>query len=602
MKGVILAGGTGSRLYPCTKVTNKHLLPVFNKPMIYYPIETLKRSGIQDILIVSSPEHAGDFMQLLGSGSEFNVNFTYKIQDGAGGIAQALSLAQDFAAGEPIAAVLSDNIFEDDFSETVLKFKSGAQIFVKEVEDPQRFGVVEIREDGSVRSVEEKPAFPKSPYAQTGLFVYDSQVFDFIRKIEPSKRGELEITDVNNLYLEKNQLRASKFSGMWADAGTHESLLEANMLAATAFDPERVKLYRQAKVKKAQDNQDAVSPKVTIGILTHNSQKYLEPCLNSLLSQEYENLEIVVLDNHSEDQTINILRGKFESIRCIESDVNLGFAKGHNKILAQTDSHFYACLNVDMIFEPSFITHLVRAIDEKPTFGSAGGKLKRWDFEGHLKKSGQIRELGKTNFIDSVGVRILKNHRFEDIGQGEVDHGQFDQAKNLFGVSGAAALYRRKALEDVAFVNKDGHKEYFDEAMFMYKEDIDLAYRLQWAGWKSRYTPHAIGYHDRTVSVGNLSTWDLIRNRANKPSKVNQISYRNHQILLQKNYSGAFSNQTKGATSWYNFKVFAYLILFEQETLIEWFNLLRMRKNIKARRQAMPRRVSQEEIEILMEN
>ncbi len=601
MKGVILAGGTGSRLYPCTKVTNKHLLPVYNKPMIYYPIETLKRSGIQDILIVSSPEHAGDFMQLLGSGAEFNVNFTYRIQDGAGGIAQALSLAEDFSAGEPIAAILSDNIFEDDFSDTMFRFKSGAEIFVKEVEDPQRFGVVEMREDGSVRSVEEKPSVPKSPYAQTGLFVYDAQVFDFIRKIEPSKRGELEITDVNNLYLDRNQLKAKKIIGMWADAGTHESLLEANLLAASAFDPERVKNYRKSKHKSTHAPNQDVSPKVTVGILAHNSEKYISDCLNSLLAQEYENLEIVVLDNNSNDQTLNILRGKFEDVRIIESEVNLGFAKGHNQILAQTDSQFYACLNVDMIFEPSFISHLIKTIDEKPTYGSAGGKLKRWDFEGHLKRSGQIREMGKTNFIDSAGLKILKNHRFEDIGQGEVDHGQFDQVTNLFGISGAAALYRRKALEDIAFVNKDGRKEYFDEAMFMYKEDIDLAYRLQWAGWKCRYTPYAVGYHDRSVTAGKRSTWDLMKNRANKPSKVNQISYRNHQILLQKNYSGAFSSETKGATSWYNFKIFMYLVLFEQETLIEWFNLLRLRKNIKARRQAMPRRVSQADIEALME-
>jgi len=568
MKGVILAGGTGSRLYPLTKVTNKHLLPVFNKPMIYYPIETLKRSGIQDILIVSSPEHAGDFMQLLGSGNEFNVHFTYKIQDGAGGIAQALSLAEDFAAGEPIAAILSDNIFEDDFSEEIFYFKNGAQIFVKEVEDAQRFGVVEIREDGTVRSVEEKPAFPKSNYAQAGIFVYDSQVFDFIRKIEPSKRGELEITDVNNLYLEKNQLKANKFSGMWADAGTHESLLEANVLAQAAFDPEQAKIYKKAKKKESQEGSglESVSPKVTIGVLTYNSEKYVEPALNTLLAQEYENIEIVVLDNNSSDKTVKIIKDKFEDVRLIENDKNIGFAAGHNRIISETDGQFYACVNIDMIFEQNFVSQLMKAIEEKPTLGSAGGKLKRWDFEGYLKNSGQIREMGKTNFIDSVGLRILKNHRFEDIGQGDVDHGQYDQVKNLFGVSGAAVLYRQKALDDVAFTHEDGRKEYFDESMFMYKEDVDLAYRLQWAGWKCRFTPFAVGYHDRTVSAQHLSTFELIQNRSRKPSKVNKISYLNHQILLKKNYSNSFSGKTKGATTWYNFKVFVYLLLLEQET------------------------------------
>ena len=237
-----MAGGAGERLFPSTKVTNKHLIPVFDRPMVHYPIQTLKNSGIRDILVVTNTENIGDFMRLLGSGVELGVNFTYKIQDGSGGIAQALSLASDFAGGDSIAMILADNIFEDDFTEEVLHFKSGAQIFVKEVEDPERFGVVELDKNGIVRSLEEKPALPKTNLAQTGLYLYDAQVFDFIQQIEPSERGELEITDVNRLYLERGQLRASKVFGMWVDAGTHESLLEASILAQEAFDPERVKL------------------------------------------------------------------------------------------------------------------------------------------------------------------------------------------------------------------------------------------------------------------------------------------------------------------------------------------------------------------------
>lgn len=597
MKGVILAGGTGSRLYPCTKVTNKHLLPVYNKPMVHYPIETLKGSGVNEILVISSPEHAGDFMQLLGSGSDLNVNFTYKIQDGAGGIAQALSLAEDFANGESLAVILSDNIFEEAFAEDVMRFKQGAQIFVKKVEDPGRFGVVELKEDDTVRSIEEKPSFPKSNFAQTGLYLYDNQVFNYIKQIQPSKRGELEITDVNNLYLEKRQLKARKFLGMWADAGTHDSLLEANILAHEAFSG--TSLRRETKTEMASLN--AVSPKVTVGLLTCNSENYIEPCLDSLLAQDYENLEIVVLDNHSQDESVNVIQTQYPDIQLVESDENLGFGRGHNQIIGQTDGEFYACLNADMIFEPNFISSLVRAVSEKPIYGSAGGKLKRWDFKGYLEDSGEVREMGKTNFIDSVGIRMLKNHRFEDLGQGEVDYGQYDTTKDLFGISGAAVLYRKKSLEDVAFTNSQGRKEYFDEAMFMYKEDIDLAYRLQWAGWKCRYSPNAVAYHDRTVKSVGASTWEIIKNRNNKPSRINQMSYLNHKILVQKNFVDDFSLGVKSSTGWYNFKMFMYLALFEQETLGQWLKLFKLRKKIRAQRETMPRRVSQAEIEKLME-
>ena len=380
MKGVILAGGTGSRLFPSTKVTNKHLLPVFNKPMIYYPIETLRSSGINDILIISSPEHAGDFMQLLGSGIDFNVNFTYKIQDGAGGIAQALSLAENFASEENVAVILSDNIFENDFADEVFYFQKGAKVFVKSVEDSSRFGVVELRKDGTVRSVEEKPAFPKSSFAQTGFYLYDNQVFDFIRQIQPSKRGELEITDVNRIYLEKNKLKASEFSGIWIDAGTHESLLEASILAQEAFDPTRINLHRSQQSIKTK-HQKTISPKIVIGILTYNSEKYIDDCLNSLLAQDYENAEIIILDNSSLDGTKQKIKQNFPQIKLIESAENLGFGAGHNKLIQQADSTFYACLNIDMIFEPNFISELVKTISKKPLYGSAGGKLKRWDFE-----------------------------------------------------------------------------------------------------------------------------------------------------------------------------------------------------------------------------
>jgi glucose-1-phosphate thymidylyltransferase len=229
MKGVILAGGTGSRLYPLTKVTNKHLLPVYDKPMIYYPLQTLISAGIKDIMIVSGKGHAGHFLELLGSGSELGVHFTYEIQEEAGGIAQALSFAEDFADGDDITVILGDNIFQDSIKADIPAFKGGAKIFLKEVTDAHRFGVAEL-EGNRVIGIEEKPANPKSNFAVTGLYIYDCEVFDAIKTLRPSGRGELEITDVNNYYINKDTMGYRILDGFWSDAGTFESLFRASEL------------------------------------------------------------------------------------------------------------------------------------------------------------------------------------------------------------------------------------------------------------------------------------------------------------------------------------------------------------------------------------
>ncbi len=235
MKGVILAGGLGTRLYPLTKVTNKHLLPVYDKPMIYYPIQTLIKAGIDDILIVTGGNNAGDFLKLLGNGKEFglkHINYTY--QEGEGGIAEALKLAEFFASGEKICVVLGDNIIEKSIRRAVKNFqkqKEGAKILLKEVPDPQRFGVPELKEDRIIR-IEEKPKEPKSQYAVIGIYLYDQEVFNIAKTLKPSNRGELEITDVNNRYIEKGLMTWDILEGWWTDAGTFESLLHANQLVA----------------------------------------------------------------------------------------------------------------------------------------------------------------------------------------------------------------------------------------------------------------------------------------------------------------------------------------------------------------------------------
>lgn len=237
MKGIVLAGGTGSRLMPLTKVTNKHLLPVGGKPMIYHPIFKLLEVGIDEILIVTGIEHMGHVVGLLGSGAEFKCRFTYKVQDQAGGIAQALGLAENFVHGDTMVVILGDNIFEDSLANFVEDYRvqgNGAKIILKEVADPERFGVANLEGD-RVRSIDEKPKNPQSNWAVTGIYFYDHNVFEIIRTLKPSGRGELEITDVNNAYIERGKLSWGKFKGWWTDAGTIESLRHADELAASVL-------------------------------------------------------------------------------------------------------------------------------------------------------------------------------------------------------------------------------------------------------------------------------------------------------------------------------------------------------------------------------
>lgn len=243
MKGVILAGGTGSRLYPLTKITNKHLLPVYNKPMVYYPLFTLKEAGITDVLIVSGKGHCGNFLELLGSGSRFGMHLSYEVQEEAGGIAQALGLAENFADGDKIMVILGDNILEDNLSKAVKDFekqKNGAKIFLKSVKNPESYGVAEFTVSGKfardkIVRITEKPKHAKSNLAVIGCYMYDHNVFEIIKKLKPSKRNELEITDVNSAYLKKGALSCDLLSGFWGDCGeSFDSLLEtARMIKAS---------------------------------------------------------------------------------------------------------------------------------------------------------------------------------------------------------------------------------------------------------------------------------------------------------------------------------------------------------------------------------
>ncbi len=233
MKGILLAGGTGSRLYPLTEVTNKHLLPVGREPMLFHPLRKLINAGIREIMVITGVEHIGDIVGILKSGRQFNAEFTYRVQEEAGGIAQALGLCDKFAAGEKCAVILGDNIFQDEFGEHRRDFEAmdeGAMLFLKKVPDPQRFGVAQIDGHSRVLGIEEKPREPKSEYAVTGIYFYDPECFKVIRSLKPSARDELEITDVNNHYIRRGKMVSRILKGWWTDAGTFDSLSQANRL------------------------------------------------------------------------------------------------------------------------------------------------------------------------------------------------------------------------------------------------------------------------------------------------------------------------------------------------------------------------------------
>jgi len=241
MRGIILSGGYGTRLRPCTNITSKQLLPVYNRPMIYYPLNTLLKAGVKEIMIIVAPDRAGDYLNLLGSGSRFGgAKFTYEVQDKPKGLPEAFVIGENFIDDEDVVMILGDNIFEDDLSEQIRSFKSGAKVFAKQVQDPERFGVVEFDNKMKAISIEEKPDKPKSNFCITGLYIYDNRVVEVAKNLKPSQRGETEIVDLHNWYLKQGELEVSIVAGEWIDAGTFDSLLRAQILAKERLQQELI--------------------------------------------------------------------------------------------------------------------------------------------------------------------------------------------------------------------------------------------------------------------------------------------------------------------------------------------------------------------------
>jgi len=598
MKGVILAGGTATRLYPNTKVTNKHLLPVYNQPMIYYPIQTLLKAGISDILILPGKDHAGDFAKLLGSGKDFNANFTLKVQDHAGGLAYAVGLAENFVGDDNFVVIFGDNIIEYNITKEVNDFQDGAVNFLKQVHDPKRFGIAKLDGDKVVEIIE-KPQSPESNWAVIGLYLYDSNAFDYIKTLKPSKRGELEITDLNNIYIKKEKMKAAYLKGYWFDAGTHKSLVDAAYVIKNIEKPiEPLRL----------ENKNA--PKVAIGCVLYDNKdksyrtsKYLPYYFDSIQVQDYQNIQMIFIDNSDleENDNIKFIKEYYPDAVIIRTGENIGFGKANNLMInkaIEIKVDYFIASNVDMIYEPNVVSEMVNIIMKTPQIGSAICKIKRWNFE---KRDSGTK--GKTNFIDSVGIEITKEHRFIDRGQGHIDHGQYDIEEEIFGASGAAVIYRLSALNDVAFINDDGKKEYFDELMFMYKEDVDLSYRLQWAGYKCLYSPNAVIYHDRSTEAKGQGTISIIKGRFNRNKKYKKWSWLSHHIILQKIIDNSYSGEVKIKTLWYEFKSNLFILFFEPYLLKQWWNLFKLRKKTRERKQQIKKRINiKSHIEKLMKD
>lgn len=596
MKGVILAGGSGTRLFPNTKVTNKHLLPVYNQPMIYYPIQTLMRAGIKDILILPGKDNAGDFAKLLGSGKEFNANFQFKVQDHAGGLSYAVSLAEDFVGDDNFVVIFGDNIIEDNIVEDVQNFEDGAKVFLKRVPDPERFGIAEL--DGTqVKNIEEKPKEPKSDWCVIGMYMYDSKAFDYIRTLKPSERGELEITDLNNIYIKKGKMKAGFIKGYWFDTGTHGSMVDA---------AHAIKHHDKPLEPLSLEQKD--SPKVVAGGILYDTKewgygtsKYLEYFIDSIKAQDYPNIELVFVDNSEEEQNANtdFLQKHHPEAKIIRPGFNTGYGKANNLMIEyarDVKADYYLATNVDMIYEPGVVTELVNAIMKTPQIASTTCKVKRWDFEQR-----DTENKGKTNFIDTAGHQMTKEHRFLDRGQGEIDHGQYDEEDEIFGPSGALAMYRMSALDDVAYLNEEGRREYYDELMFMYKEDVDLNYRLQFAGYKSVYTSKVLVYHDRSVEARGKGILGIIRGRIGRRKQYKEWSWLNHHIILKKMVDSKTPKEVRLKTWLYELKSNFYVLIFESHLIKQRFKLFKMRKQILARKQQIKKRVNvKKHIEKLM--
>ena len=322
--------------------------------------------------------------------------------------------------------------------------------------------------------------------------------------------------------------------------------------------------------------------KVSINLVTWNGERYIENCLRSIATQTFSDYSVIIIDNGSTDKTVELIRERYPHLKIVQNRENLGFAKGHNQAIHWSRSEYILCLNQDVVLDKNFLAEAVEFLDKNQMVGAVAPKLLR------------LQDDSQTNYIDSLGLKVYKNHRVIDIASGEVDEGQYDVRQPVFGASGAAPIYRRKALEEVKYQN-----EYFDEQFESYKEDVDLAYRLQIAGWQAYYLPTVLAYHDRTltVPVEKMTKAQVLKNRRRKSSFANHLSYRNHLYFLSKCLP-RFNRKFLWPVFWYELTKFFYVLCMEIKTLKAWPQLLRARPLLKLKREVIwkNKKVTEEEI------
>jgi GT2 family glycosyltransferase len=324
-----------------------------------------------------------------------------------------------------------------------------------------------------------------------------------------------------------------------------------------------------------------------VGIVAYKGRDYLPKTLEALLAQDYPQKEIIVLDNASPTADQELVKSNFPEVKTVKVTKNLGFSAAHNQIIRQMKGQYYFCLNQDVLLEPNYLTELVSELEAHKTAAAVTGKIKRWDFSTGYK----------TNFIDSVAIKATRSQRFSNEGQGEIDQGQYEESREIFACPSMAVLLRKTALEDIAYRRSDGVKEYFDELFFMYKEDIDLGYRLRWAGWANLYLPQAVAYHDRKAKDEHSGLWGVLRERKSRPKRLRQWAWINQQILLKKNFSPQFSFATRVKLKWFELTSSFWIRLLEKELSSSFKTIKELDKEIKSRQRQMKKTVKPEELE-----
>lgn len=521
MKGIVLAGGMGTRLYPLTKITSKHLLPVYDKQMIFYPIETLKNAGIKDILVISDPKNIHLYKELLGTGADEGLHFEYKVQDRPKGLPEAFILGEDFIGGDNVALILGDNIFEDNFSQAVQTFKGGGRIFAKEVTDPERFGVVEFDKDSRVVSIEEKPSIPRSNFAIPGLYIFDARVVAYAKELTPSKRGELEIVDIQNKYLTKGELDVHKVEGAWIDAGTFDSLYKASKMIKE----------KKGEIDKSRSN-------VVVLTVTYGSRwLFLSKVVEEVMKDPHVH-EFVIVDNGSsiQDKLKECVLKYGSRITILRNEKNTGSAGGfaHGlEYVRTTDNDFVLVLDDDNVPERDAIGQFLeikkRIPEQKVVL--VGNRTSIPGNEDFFYQPPLINAEPKGTFFETISFKKIKNFIY-------LLHNKQEARKNPFIMIAPNESF----VYGGAFIPLDAVRKapLPDRDLILYGDDIEYSWGIKRLGYSS-YVCYSPKIYDVDLSFGEGSQAVGLFDPRTQPFKIYH-RVRNMVLISRRN-----TKQTKVA-------------------------------------------------------